>query len=355
MNTTLDRLDFKSNGIGFLRLLLASAVVWSHGLILVGREPVMLYSHEVFSVGYLAVGGFFALSGFLVTRSGESLRDPARFMWHRIVRIYPGFWMCLFVTAFVFAPIAWLMESGTIHGYFSSPDGPFSYIFRNAIFFYVQSNIANLVPSTGEFPDQINISLWTLPWELACYICVALFGFFSVYRAPRIVPIATFVLLLAVFVIEAALRHSQVFQYIKPLYLFVVFGLGSTAYLFRRRIPMHWVLAVSAGVIIIGALPTPFSNTLLPVPIAYLILYAATFLPIRSFDRYVDLSYGLYIYSMPIELLLALLHLQRFGLGVYVGCSLTVGLAFAAASWYLVESQALKLKNWRWGLDSRPS
>lgn len=37
-----------------------------------------------------------------MTASGLRL-GPARFAWHRVLRILPGFWACLVVTAFVIA------------------------------------------------------------------------------------------------------------------------------------------------------------------------------------------------------------------------------------------------------------
>ncbi|HEY1682743.1 MAG TPA: acyltransferase [Candidatus Tumulicola sp.] len=343
MKATLSRLDFKSNAIGFLRLFLAVIVVWSHGKALTGQEPIMAYSHDTFSAAFLAVSCFFVLSGFLITRSGESLNRPARFMWHRVLRIYPGFWVCLLVTAFLFAPIMYFIQSGTLHGYLLSPDGPLSYVYKNAPAFGGQTDIKNLITS-GPFPGQIDMSLWTLPWETACYILVALFGLFAVHRSPRSVPIVTVALILAMFAMETVMRHAPIFQFVYPLYLFIVFGLGSSAYLFRSRIPTRWPLALAATIVVFVALPTPFCRTVVPIPMAYLTLYAAMRVPIRSFDRRVDLSYGLYIYSVPIQYVLVMLGAQRFGSALYFLCTMAVALAFAAASWFVIEKPALSLR-----------
>ena len=345
--TTLGQLDFKSNAIGFLRIALASIVVWSHSLLITsGRDPGMAYSHNAFNSGLLAVGGFFVLSGFLITRSAESLQNPSRFMWHRALRIYPGFWACLFVTAFVLAPIMYFIESGALHGYLTSPDGPFSYIYRNALVFYRQTDIANLITS-GPSPKQIDAPLWTLPWEMACYIIVALFGLFAVYRRPLIVPIVTGLLLIGMLTMESALRHAPIFEFSRALFLFISFGAGSSAYFFRSRIPMRWSLVVAAAIVMAVALPTPFARSIAPIPLAYLTLYVSMFLPIRSFDRRVDLSYGLYIYSLPLQYILVMLGVQHYGFILYWGSSMAIGLAFAAASWFLVERQALRFKNIR--------
>ena len=95
MKAALGQLDFKSNAIGFLRLLFAVVVVWSHAFSIRqfgyrNFDPVFSWSHWQFTAGELAVGGFFTLSGFLITRSRERL-DSTTFLWRRILRIFPGF------------------------------------------------------------------------------------------------------------------------------------------------------------------------------------------------------------------------------------------------------------------------
>lgn len=60
--------------------------------------------------GRFGLDGFFILSGFLVTRSFLALDPLPRFIWHRFLRIMPGFWVCLLVTTFVVAPAAALLH-----------------------------------------------------------------------------------------------------------------------------------------------------------------------------------------------------------------------------------------------------
>jgi peptidoglycan/LPS O-acetylase OafA/YrhL len=341
---TLAKLDFRSNGIGFIRLLLAAIVVWSHAWAIapMGYEPLALWTNGSFTAGFLAVCGFFVLSGFLITKSGELLHDPGRFLWHRVLRIYPGFWVCLVVTAFVVAPSMYRLAHGTLHGYFSSPEGPLSYFFQNLLVFDSQGDIANLAT---RFNHHLNSSLWTLPWEFACYFGVAAFGMVGIYRSPRIVAMVTLLLIGIMGASESVSKNGSYFQYMMPLFLFISFGLGSTAYLFRDRIPIRWPLAIAAGVWVVAALPGKFDRTLVAVPMAYLTLYAAMRLPICSFDRKADLSYGLYIYSMPISYLLAYAGFTSFGFPVYCAIAMVSGLIVAALSWFIIEQNALQLKN----------
>ena len=56
--------------------------------------------------GSLAVDAFFVLSGFLVARSYLQLHSVGRYAWHRALRILPGFWVALVVTAAIVAATA---------------------------------------------------------------------------------------------------------------------------------------------------------------------------------------------------------------------------------------------------------
>src|SRR5580658_74946 len=100
----LGDLDLRNNSIGFLRFLFATMVIWSHayGNGGFGYDPLARLNPNGATAGFLGVGGFFVLSGFLITRSYETVNSVGRFIWHRFLRIFPGFWVCLVVTAFGF-------------------------------------------------------------------------------------------------------------------------------------------------------------------------------------------------------------------------------------------------------------
>jgi peptidoglycan/LPS O-acetylase OafA/YrhL len=96
-----DAFDPRHNALAALRLgfagLVALAHAWSVGF---GHQPRIGQT----DVSALAVDGFFVLSGFLVARSWLRLQSFRRYAWHRFLRIMPGFWVCLVVTAAVVAP-----------------------------------------------------------------------------------------------------------------------------------------------------------------------------------------------------------------------------------------------------------
>jgi peptidoglycan/LPS O-acetylase OafA/YrhL len=110
--------------------VLASSVIVSHAYVLSGqpeREFVLRFSGGQQGLGGMAVAGFFVVSGFLVTASVRTA-SPARYAWRRFIRVFPGYWVCLVVTAFVFAPLAWLYERGFTAGFAEAPQGPLDYL-----------------------------------------------------------------------------------------------------------------------------------------------------------------------------------------------------------------------------------
>jgi peptidoglycan/LPS O-acetylase OafA/YrhL len=89
----------KRNSLNFLRLILALAVLFSHSITLgmFGSESILGKT----TLGTVAVFGFFGISGFLVAGSAAR-NNVGRYLWQRFLRIFPAFWICLLVTAFLF-------------------------------------------------------------------------------------------------------------------------------------------------------------------------------------------------------------------------------------------------------------
>src|SRR5947209_4258685 len=92
--TLADAYDPRKNSIDFLRFTLAFLVIVTHGFWLSGQgsDPLYALSRHQDSLGPAAVLGFFTLSGFLITRSSQH-SSFWRYLWHRSLRILPGFWV----------------------------------------------------------------------------------------------------------------------------------------------------------------------------------------------------------------------------------------------------------------------
>ena len=89
-------------------------------------------------------------------------------------------------------------------------------------------------------------------------------------------------------------------------------------------------------------------SELLAAPaIAYLCLWLGSHLPFPRVGVPNDISYGIYIYAFPVQQTLALWQVQRSGYVVFSLCSVALTVPLAAASWWMIEKPALRLKRWR--------
>ncbi|WP_163547279.1 acyltransferase family protein [Candidatus Frankia nodulisporulans] len=358
--------DPRRNSFGFLRIVLALLVFFQHGLIAGGFAPAP-GAHSHTDLAAIAVDCFFAISGFLITRSRLRIRSSWRFLWHRFLRILPAFWACLVFTALVIAPLGWLYTRGTLHGYFTADvHGPFSYLRANCLLlmhFYDIAGTPDNVPITAlpNGPVAWDGSLWSLFWEALCYLGVAVLGATGLLRRrPWVLwALAGSLWLLWVVrwldpaVLPTALNNEFVAAAVRLGSLFLA---GAALCVYADRIPDRAWLGPLAAALAIGALALPDGHAAASLPMAYACVWAALRAPLvplpggRTLAPHrvgvtTDLSYGVYIYSAPVQQLLAVYGLYRLGVAAWVLISLAGTLLVALASWRFVEAPALRHKN----------
>ncbi|EIV93323.1 acyltransferase [Frankia sp. QA3] len=337
------------NSMGALRLLFAGTVLLSHGWALSGHTSPALGRHEFDAV---AVNGFFAVSGFLVTRSAVRLSVP-RFLWHRALRILPAFWACLALVALVVAPLAWLHDNGSLGGYpLTGPHGALRYLTDNALVrmsFYdiggTPSGTFYPAPGSG-MPLAWDGSLWTLWWEVLCYLGIAALAAVGLLRRRPVLAVGAALLLLAA--IHPLGPGGALFP--APFSPDMArFGLhflaGAVLCLYAERLPLSGRLASMAAVVFAASFLITDQHLLSALPMAYLCVWLAVRLPLHRVGARHDLSYGLYIYGFPIQQLATVYGLHRLGAVAYMPLTTTVTVLLAAASWFAVEAPALRHKN----------
>ena len=167
------------NSFGVIRLAMALAVLVSHSYFFVtgqgSAEP--LHSWTGHSLGEHAVQVFFFLSGILVTESLLRSRGVVDFATSRVLRIFPGLIACIVLTAFLLGP---LVSAKPLIAYFTDGALPV-YVVKTALL------ITGAAPLPGVFEtlpaaNLFNMSLWTLKYEVICYIGLALLGVTGLLR-----------------------------------------------------------------------------------------------------------------------------------------------------------------------------
>ncbi|MGH3870129.1 MAG: acyltransferase family protein [Pseudonocardiaceae bacterium] len=332
--TITRRFDPQDNGLNAIRLVLAFLVILSHSWPLsgFGDEPMLGDA----TIGSFAVGGFFAISGFLVTGSRLRLRAGA-YGWRRFLRIFPGFWACLVVTAFVLAPAV-----GALRGGWSSSDA-LSYVSSNAPMVF---SLTNEIGTTlrGIPVLSWNGSLWTLRHEIACYVLVGVAGFSGMFRSKRWLTAAGFGAVTGVVIVFAVTDTRGLIVTFTVLLSF--FLAGSTLLRYGDRIPLTGPVAGLAMLLLAVTIATHTVNIFGALPVAYLFLWTAIVLSrrLRRVGFRNDLSYGVYLYGFPVQQLLFLAGAGRLGPLIFAGLACVAVLPFAAMSWLLVERPAMRMK-----------
>lgn len=177
----------RSNSIGFLRWLMAFMVIFSHAGPIAGfygGEDLGVQISKEQSIGGVAVAGFFFFSGFLITRSRMGRATIWRYMWRRVLRIFPAFWAALLFTVGLLAPIAYWHTFHNISGYLHpATESPLTYFVNNMWLGLGQRNIAGMGENLPYFilhgARDWNGSAWTLIYEFKAYILVAILGLFG--------------------------------------------------------------------------------------------------------------------------------------------------------------------------------
>ncbi|UUO01971.1 acyltransferase [Mycolicibacterium novocastrense] len=332
--------DPRNNALNSWRLVLASGVILLHAYLLTKEHLPDV--HQFLRDGW--VDGFFAISGFLITASWLKKPQPRVYFIARGLRILPGLWVCLVVTAFVFAP-----ATGSV-----SLPSQIGYVLKNGTLVPLQASIDG-TPATAI--QTWNGNLWTLLFEALCYALVAALGFMRLLNKWFV--LAAFVATLAW---SQMLPPWSVFgemmetgEPISPetfmvliqavtARLLIMFLAGALLYLFRDHIPASWSLVAVAAVVVVASTLVPNYRSLAAIPLAYVLVVSGALIRHRVFQLPTDLSYGVYIYGFPLQQLLLFAGLDVHPL-LFALISVAVTLPMAALSWFFVEKPALRLKN----------
>ena len=335
------------NGFGLLRLVLASSVILQHSLALTGHidDTFIGWWHPA-SIGDLAVGGFFAVSGYLLFASAQ--RHPTRqYLSLRAHRLFPGYWASLVAVAFVAAPLAALLGAGTYK--LVGSNSAISYVGLNSTLVVLQHGIGDLL-ATNPWPTALNGSLWSLAPEFCCYL-ILLVTVVLARRSRVRVEIWLGAVLVGCFLVMSLARvalHSGIGDA-----LGLLAGLGLS--FFTGSLIQHrgWLttpsrrtttLAILAlAVVVAVGLWAPFGPIVLAVALVSVGRHVRSGWAARVDERR-DLSYGVYLYHFPvIQLLVAagVVPLTVSGaLTVLAPVTFLLVLPLATASWYLVEKPA---------------
>lgn len=345
-------LDVRNNSLNLIRLLLALLVLVAHGYYLSGAGTGPSIQGE--NLGGWAVFGFFTISGYLITAS-RFANPLGRYLVLRVARIYPGFLVCLVVTAGVFAPIAWAAEGRDWSGFLSTPTTPPAYVLENAALRINAYDVAG-TPAAVPYPGAWNGSLWTLYFEFLCYLLIGLLICLPVVRRNRWLIVVGFALSVLAWATVNGWGLGAYSDLVLLSRLLPAFLGGAVVHVLIGRVPLRTPLALAAiaGAALLVAAVDHWGAQLAAPLITYALLWLSTVLPSPAVSRRHDISYGVYIYAFPIQQLLVYAGAHRLGLAAYDVLAALATAAVAVVSWRLVERPALRWARRRDGRADAP-
>jgi peptidoglycan/LPS O-acetylase OafA/YrhL len=327
----------RSSGFDYTRVLLAIAIIVSHGMMTSygAAKQDLVTAHFWARPIWLMVPMFFSLSGFLVAGSWERCRTMVSFLGLRVLRIFPALTAQVVLSALIIGPI---LTTYTLHAYFHDP--LFVQFLWNAV-----GHTQYLLPGVFTHnPDQaVNGQLWTVPFELDCYLALTALALVGVVRR-RWMLLAGLIGVQALLAVHAVRTTHPPTMSLSGELAALCFMWGLALYRFRDRVPASGRLALLCLVLAYVGLMIPNGKYFITLPIAYFTNYIGLLNPPR--DRFLmsgDYSYGLYVFSYPVQQVIASYPQMRiWWLNDLI--ALPISLAIAFVSWHLLEKRALGLR-----------
>ena len=333
------------NNFDLIRLFAAAQVAVSHAADWM-QVPVPWLN----ILGYFpGVPVFFFISGYLIYQSYANIKTPHRlriFTVNRVLRLFPALYVCI-----IFSLVLTYYS-----GYFSTVK-----ITQTQWLSWLASQFTFLQFFNPDFmrafgTGKLNASLWTITVELQFYVLTPLV--FFLWQRYRKISVFLFVIFVGLNTINSMLnpRESTLEKLFNVSFApwIAMFALG--AYLSTNKALQQKILnthflvpfclyILSYAIALRTNLGTANSiNFISFILLGWLIFKAAYSMPnlSESLLHRNDISYGIYIYHMPI--INFMIYKQMSGSYFYLSIAMLVTVTIALLSWRLIEKPALHLK-----------
>jgi peptidoglycan/LPS O-acetylase OafA/YrhL len=343
-------------GFDTLRVVLAILVLCTHSFLIVNGNFDYLYASRLWTIFGPVLPMFFALSGFLIAASAQRL-TLGPFLLNRSLRIVPALAVDILISALIIGPA---VTSVDLSSYLRGKD--FHHYFLNIIGF-----IHYLLPGVflqNPWPQQVNGSLWTVPFEIGCYALMTLLILTGAIRSRRFMLLAVAIFSLVYYAAKFFLPQSVIYlgtggglhNYLsgfvsdRGAVLYFYFVGGVLLYFLRDVIPYSGKLASFCALIVLlssgdfiqlGA----YQPLVTALPVAYLVAYIGL-APIGKLPLFSrgDYSYGIYLYAYPLQQTLVFAFPGHFDVPIHILCSTICVVIVAMCSWHFVEKPFLGLR-----------
>ena len=327
----------RNNNLNLIRMIAALAVLVSHAHpIALGpgaQEPLEIVLGQ--SLGSLAVAVFFIISGYLIAESYMRAQSWQDFLVARLLRLWPALIVSLILVALVMGPLVTTFGPAT---YFLAP-GTWSFLAKNLALYDPQYTLPGVF-GTNPY-TSVEGSIWTLFYEVACYIGLFAAGLIGLLVRQLWMTLALLLVVMVWLAVEIA-SPALPAKVTNMLTLGLPFAVGTGLWLWRDNVPLtFWgILGLLFTTVLLAS--TPLYGLSLILLLAYATFWLA-YVPdgsIRGYNKLGDYSYGVYIYAFPAQGLAVWLFGPMTPLE-NMALALPLTVVPSILSWHLIEKPAL--------------
>jgi len=334
--------DDTNNNLSLIRITLALFVLLSHSFAMVtGDETTQpFYSSLKITPGTMAVDMFFVISGFLLTQSLLKKQDPIDFIIARTARIYPALICATLFTALIVGGIFTTLP--TIE--YLTNHITIEYIIKTST---IIRGIGFTLPEVFKnipLYDQVNGSLWSLPFELKMYGLVFI-TWFVFYKTSKLTYLTSTV---ALIVISSGLIYLNGFISrgidLKLPHLIYFFFVGSLYFCAQSRILISHKIAIAVAItLLFSAANQRLFMFMWMLCAPYLLMYL-TYIPkgkLLAYNKIGDYSYGVYVFAWPIQQSIIQIN-SNISIPQHILLSTLCTLLIAIPCFHYIEAPAMK-------------
>ncbi|MFM2224388.1 MAG: hypothetical protein RJA07_590 [Bacteroidota bacterium] len=344
-NLTINTRQHKNN-FDLLRLIGASTVVINHAYpLLTGNVNHDWFEklNGTFGTGTLVLNIFFVISGYLITQSLLAKNNAIDFFIARCKRIFPALFFSIILSVFVVGLLATKLSS---IAYLSQID-TWKYFVSMSVF-KLRFSLPQVFTEPYFHSSSVNGSIWTLAYEWVMYISIFMFGMIGVLQSKWKYLLLHLVIIAAMIFLD---QHPQLttirlfgIESTRIVNLYVYFMLGSLLFIFKDKFEIKWFYALAIFLIWVVSFKTEYCSIISFFAISILTIWIA-FLPISFLQKLTssgDYSYGIYVYSFPIQQLIIYYTSAQLSILQMIILSFVGTFPIAILSYHFIELPVIK-------------
>lgn len=321
-----------TNNFDFLRVIFASTVAIAHFIEL--SEIESLKPYKTFFNTRLAINGFFIISGFLIAKSYENSETVKKYIYKRIKRIVPAYFVLIIFCAVFFS----FISSNSFTDYFFSAQF-WKYLIANLTF---QNYLEPCLPGVfgGNPICTINGALWTIKIEEAYYLLVPVFYWLVKSKKINIYFLSLFVFLTSIIYFNYFVSINM-YRIAKQLPGALAFFMVGMIFYKKFSLLLKWKHYIILPCLLLFFLEQYLfiTHILKPITFGFIVFYTAySFKWLNNFGKFGDFTYGIYIYHFPIiQIFIYFEWYDNYNLYVISIITFFLILILATLSWHFIE------------------